>query len=481
MNRLFGVLFAGILSVTSLPAVAAPHPMLFGLDTALTPANVCLYYIAASCFTIGTMSATGDFVLAPTPIGALTPKSGAFTTLNVSGVSTFTTNIGATFGGSTLNTLFGSGGALVSTKGATNAIIGTALQDGSGGNTFITGVTGYGNLNNNGNQAFGIFGEADCNSFGVCTNELDVQNLKSTPPNVFPPNRGFGITDTIPVGLTIASHGSFPALAGIQIAAGGGTPLQPFLAGVYMNSNGTTKYGLFVDATSIEGPEQSALLRNTGQGTNVPLTIQTMGTAVPTNLVISIKNSAGAVLSSTNQAGSIVATDEVRINGVSAPGMKWFNSGAGVDDRLYDIFNGTNGVLHFRVVNDAISVATDWLTVTRTTTTPTLVTIGAPAAARQFSSTSGVPAASACGTAPAVTANSTNSSGQFTTGTGVPTACTITFANAYTTAAFCTISPANAASDANASKYISASSATAFTITQTAKDSAAYNYVCTGK
>jgi len=94
---------------------------------------------------------------------------------------------------------------------------------------------------------------------------------------------------------------------------------------------------------------------------------------------------------------------------------------------------------------------------------------------------SGIPAVSACGTSPAVAANSNNASGGFTTGTGTPTACTITFANAYPTAAFCTVSPVNAAA-VGTSVRISAQSASAFTITLGAgTDSAQYQYVCGGK
>jgi hypothetical protein len=118
-----------------------------------------------------------------------------------------------------------------------------------------------------------------------------------------------------------------------------------------------------------------------------------------------------------------------------------------------------------------------------TTCSNPLSVTGASSVTTHALNSSGVPAASTCGTTPAVTANSSNAAGQFTTGTGTPTACTITFANAYPTAAFCTISPANAAaSGAGVLPYVSATSASAFTITMAVgTSSAAFNYVCGGK
>lgn len=116
-----------------------------------------------------------------------------------------------------------------------------------------------------------------------------------------------------------------------------------------------------------------------------------------------------------------------------------------------------------------------------TTCSNPLSVTGAASVTTHVLNTSGVPAASTCGTTPAVTANSSNAAGQFTTGTGTPAACTITFANAYPTAAFCTVSPANAAA-VGTSVYVSAQSASAFTITLGAgTDSAKYQYVCGGK
>lgn len=100
--------------------------------------------------------------------------------------------------------------------------------------------------------------------------------------------------------------------------------------------------------------------------------------------------------------------------------------------------------------------------------------------ATAFLNNSAVPAASTCGTSPTIATGSSNQGGQFTTGTGTPTACTITFATAYPTFAFCSVQPANAAAVA-VTVYVSASSKTAFTVTLgSGTSSAAYNYACNG-
>lgn len=93
-----------------------------------------------------------------------------------------------------------------------------------------------------------------------------------------------------------------------------------------------------------------------------------------------------------------------------------------------------------------------------------------------------VPAASSCGTSPAVTAGSSNNAGQFTLGTGTPTACTITFATAYATKAFCTVTPASSGGAAiSGGYYLSAQSKSAFTLTiGTGTDSLVWNYTCVG-
>lgn len=94
-----------------------------------------------------------------------------------------------------------------------------------------------------------------------------------------------------------------------------------------------------------------------------------------------------------------------------------------------------------------------------------------------------LPTISSCGTSPpAATAGSSNNAGQFTLGTGTPTACTVTFATAFPTSAFCTVTPASLGGAAIVGGYyISAQSASAFTLTiAVGTDSLVFNYTCVG-
>jgi len=88
------------------------------------------------------------------------------------------------------------------------------------------------------------------------------------------------------------------------------------------------------------------------------------------------------------------------------------------------------------------------------------------------------PSLSSCGTSPSTAAGSSNQGGQITLGTGAPTACAVTFANAYPTYAFCTLTPASAYTG---TYYLSGVSKSGFTINLgTGTSSAAFNYGCNG-
>lgn len=106
---------------------------------------------------------------------------------------------------------------------------------------------------------------------------------------------------------------------------------------------------------------------------------------------------------------------------------------------------------------------------------PSLVTVP------QLAVSAASPVISACGTGtPSVLAGSSPSGGQFTMGTGAPTACTMTFATAYNTAAFCTVTPAGGTAYAGTYR-LSASSKAAFTLTLgTGTSSLVWTYTCAG-
>ena len=94
-----------------------------------------------------------------------------------------------------------------------------------------------------------------------------------------------------------------------------------------------------------------------------------------------------------------------------------------------------------------------------------------------------LPTISSCGaTPPAASAGSNATGGQFTLGTSTPTACTVTFATAYATHSFCTITPASSGGAAiSGGYYLSANDKTGFTLTiGTGTDSLVFNYSCSG-
>jgi len=104
--------------------------------------------------------------------------------------------------------------------------------------------------------------------------------------------------------------------------------------------------------------------------------------------------------------------------------------------------------------------------------------IGTITALKALMTGAAAPTASSCGTGPAVDSGSSSNAGKFTIGTGA-TACTLTFANAFTTNAYCTVTPlAQPAAVANI-PYISAQSGTAFTVSG-GTASTAYQYTCGG-
>ena len=165
-----------------------------------------------------------------------------------------------------INNLFETAQFRVAAGSGRNAIVGAVVQSGPG-SSFPCGITGYGKQNNAGNQAFGVFGRADLYQFGLATNELNTFNYKAGPPGTFPPNRSFGITNAIPVSLTIAAGGNFQSLIGIQICKEGSEP-QNYVCGLYTNPDGCTTYGLWVDSTSTAGPIEAIKANFRGDLTN---------------------------------------------------------------------------------------------------------------------------------------------------------------------------------------------------------------------
>lgn len=101
-------------------------------------------------------------------------------------------------------------------------------------------------------------------------------------------------------------------------------------------------------------------------------------------------------------------------------------------------------------------------------------TITSPIIAGHPRTSGTAPAATVCGTTPAVLG--TDAAGQVTMGTGTPTGCVLTFATAFTAAPFCTVSW-----NANLAAMGYSVSTTALTLTQTATDSTIVRWTCTAR
>jgi hypothetical protein len=152
----------------------------------------------------------------------------------------------------------------VASQEGRNAIVGATVNDSAASdNTFPTGVSGYGKLNRDGNAVFGLFGMVEQYTDGVSTHELNTFNYKAGPPGTFPPDRSFGISNAIPVTLTVAAGGTYPSLIGVQICREGSVPSN-YVCGIYTNPDAVTDFGVLVDADSTNGPVTSASFKTPG-------------------------------------------------------------------------------------------------------------------------------------------------------------------------------------------------------------------------
>jgi hypothetical protein len=214
----------------------------------------------------------------------------------------------------------------------------------------------------------------------------------------------------------------------------------------------------------------------------------------------------------------------VRINS-TAGSYQWYASGAGVDQKFWDLYEGTSGSLAFRSLNDAFSLSNTWLTFNRasgytigTISTAAPLTGGTAASSSLIlESTSGAGttdsivlktgsqvqagifdttqhfqpgnataptiASAACGalTNGAVVAGSNDQAMSITIGAAATTSCAITFAGTWATAPrACMFTPANATAAAQGTTlaYVSSITATTLTITGAALANANYYIHC---
>ena len=202
----------------------------------------------------------------------------------------------------TAATQFG-GRELVATNALSNAIVGAAIQDGSNGNSFPTGVTGYGYLNNAGNVVFGVFGRADCYTAGACVNELNSFNYAGAAYNSFPANVSFGTTQILPIALNLEAYGTYPSYAYIYVS-----PTSVGTAGAVIGEYfgaGSAVYGLVVDATSSAGAGVAATLNTTGGAGVVNLFMQMKGSPGSGAQFIGAYNSGSAEVFSVGGSGVV--------------------------------------------------------------------------------------------------------------------------------------------------------------------------------
>lgn len=195
----------------------------------------------------------------------------------------------------------------VTSQNGFNAIVGATVNDSAAGDgTFPTAISGYAKLNRNGNTAFGLFAMAEQHSFGVATNEVNTFNYKSGPPGVFPPNRAFGISNSVPVSLTVAAGGTYQSLIGVQVCREGSVP-NNYVCGYYSNPDAVTDYGVFVDADSSNGPDISGLFKTPGSALNSSAMLLQTTNAAPdaTSRFLRCLNSAGVQLLSIKTDGRL--------------------------------------------------------------------------------------------------------------------------------------------------------------------------------
>lgn len=194
-------------------------------------------------------------------------------------------------------------------------------------------------------------------------------------------------------------------------------------------------------------PEQSANIKNVtallGLGKGDPANPN--GVALAGIIIMS-----DALKSSVGTGGNGVAMDMAR-----GQSLRWVNSGHTADA---EIFGNADGL----ILRNAALTADNGVR------------------ALTYTSTSTVPTISSCGTSPTSDADSNNTSGKITLGTGTFASCTVTYANAYPSKSFCSISKASStAVDA----YVTTTSS-ALVINAVAGNLAAsseYSYVCAGK
>jgi hypothetical protein len=275
-------------SVMPPAVVQSTQNVINALQQPLNNAGGLLGYsiIGTSGATVPLLNGTNTWSATQTPSGGLVFVDPTITGAALTGVNQF-------------------GGKIqIATPPNKNAIVGAAVQDGTNGFSFATGVTGYGYLNSAGNTAFGLFGQCDQHTTGICTNELDTFNFAGAPSNAFPPNESFGTPQILPITLLFGSLGSYPSYSAIFAEAPYISGNNGYVVFEYLGA-GISTYGIVIDATTTKDSPAGIIVNTTGASGHVPITMQTKNVVAPNSPMLQTLNSGGGVEFSINQDGSV--------------------------------------------------------------------------------------------------------------------------------------------------------------------------------
>lgn len=196
-------------------------------------------------------------------------------------------------------------------EGTQNAFVAQAIQD-QGSEAFQTAVTAYGRINGGGagNYVYGLFGKVSVNATnGSATNEVDCENLLADSPNTFPYVLGFPVSGAYCVGLQSANIGAHKGHTAFYAVADS----APWRVAFYSPpttidaTNPTSDIaGIWIDASATKSPVNSAIFKNTGLSSNIPVIIQTLGTYTKANAVLNVLDLNNNVVTQFRQDGGLV-------------------------------------------------------------------------------------------------------------------------------------------------------------------------------
>lgn len=323
---------------------------------------------------------------------------------------------------------------------------------------FSVATSGYNNITSTGtgNYGYAMFARQDVNNAngsGVGL-EADCNNVVADSPTTLPPNLNAPVVGSPCIGIQSVNMGAKNSLAAFRAVTIGqiGGPAS-WVVSYYADAPTAAGnlYGMFIDATSTLSPTTSALFRNSGQGSNVPLKVQWMGSTVAANHAIEVLDSSANVVWRVNQQGGTVVNTSFAggINfavanndtGASSTAGHSATTNAGSMSTVATTTAGGSvgalrwtgpGALFVDDLNDTSHID--------------LRVKAAAVSAMQLMPTGHInngagsgPTLSSCGTSPSLSTNATDFAGVVTTGT-VTTGCTITFANSYTSTPTCWVS-----------------------------------------